>query len=217
MDGYFIGRYENNEYTWEPELDNISDVLFLIVKYDEIKIGVEEFMLDYFIDIYHMKKITPSNMQLLVDLVFSIKMISIFFVDNIHKRIPIPECEFDFMFLNYTMQEEDYEYFTDILYLKLFNENMNIMYVKYIMLKIQYHIKTYDVFIDNPVILEIIHPELIDRTMKLDLLNEWVNLFYRVIKDTNKVYDFYPEHLDSIFKTFVNTFVMSIHSNVLLS
>lgn len=201
--GLLLGRYESNEYTWEPELDNISDVLFLLVKYDNIKIAVEDFMLDYFIDIYNTKKITASNMQLLVDLVFSIKMSSIFSVENIHKSIKIPDCEFDFMFLNYTMQEDDYEYFTDTLYLKIFNENINISYVKYIILKIQYHIKTYDMFVDNPVILEIIHPELIDRTMKLDLLNEWVNLFYRVIKDTNKVYDFYPDHLDSIFRTFV--------------
>ncbi len=201
--GRILEAYELNTNTWEPGINNITDVIFLNVNYQHIKDSTQKFLLDYFINMYKQKNISSSCLHLLVDFIYAIKMNDIFKYDNIFNSIDLPSEEFDFMFMNIIMDDDEHDKFCQPHLLDIFNNNLHLLDVKCIFIKIQNHIKDMKVFIKNKHVFEIIDTRIIESTSKTNLLNEWIELFQRLIVDEEKKYDFYPEHLDKVFKTIV--------------
>ena len=201
--GRILENYESNTNAWEPSIDNMSDLLFLPSNYKNIRDEIESYAEKYIYNIYDKKEIKPFNFKFIIELMIAIRMEHLFRYDNLHCHLNLPRTEFDFMFLLNVMQRDDHEQFCSPEYLECYNENMFLRPVQHIFIKLQHHIKNMDYFMENQYIMQIIDVGIIQKTSETTMVNKWLKLFRKTTTNDEIIYQYYPTHLDNIFKTLV--------------
>jgi WD40 repeat protein len=201
--GRILEKYESNKNAWKPSVENMSDIMYLSVNYDHISDEIETYVEKYMYTLYDSKEIDQFNLKFIIDLLYSIRMEHLFQYDNFHKHLNLPKTEFEFMFLNMVIQRDDYDEFCTPEYLECYNKNMCLSPVQHLFIKIQYNIKNMDSFMDNQYIIGIIDVDIIRRTSETNMVNKWLKLFKKTTANNDIIYQYYPTHLDNIFKTLV--------------